>query len=39
MAEIRAELKPADPTRFADHVRATFAAFHAINRMLVREMR
>lgn len=39
VAEIRAELKPADPTRFADHVRGTFAAFHAINRMLVRETR
>lgn len=39
VAEIRDDLKPGDPTRFADHVRATFAAFHAINRMLVREMR
>jgi ubiquinone/menaquinone biosynthesis C-methylase UbiE len=39
VADIRAELKPADPARFADQVRATFGAFHAINRMLVREMR
>ncbi|MEQ8587784.1 MAG: methyltransferase [Thalassobaculaceae bacterium] len=39
VADIRAELKPADPDRFADQVRATFAAFHAINRMLVREVR
>jgi hypothetical protein len=39
VADIRAELKPGDPARFADQVRATFAAFHAINRMLVREMR
>ncbi|MCR9070617.1 MAG: class I SAM-dependent methyltransferase [Alphaproteobacteria bacterium] len=39
VADIRADLKPADPDRFAGQVRATFAAFHAINRMLVREVR
>ncbi|MDF1793898.1 MAG: class I SAM-dependent methyltransferase [Thalassobaculaceae bacterium] len=39
VADIRAALKPGDPARFAEHVRATFAAFHAINRMLVREIR
>lgn len=39
VAEIRAELKPGDPARFADQVRSTFSAFHAINRMLVREIK
>lgn len=39
VADIRAELKPGDAARFADHVRTTFTAFHAINRMLVREVR
>lgn len=39
VGEIRDALKPGDPARFAEHVRATFAAFHAINRMLVREIR
>lgn len=39
VADIRDALKPGDPARFADHVRATFAAFHAINRMLVRTVR
>lgn len=39
VADIRDDLKPADPHRFAGQVRATFAAFHAINRMLVREIR
>jgi hypothetical protein len=39
VADIRSELKPGDPARFADQVRATFYAFHAINRMLVRAKR
>lgn len=39
VAEIRDDLKPGDPARFAEHVRATFNAFHAINRMLVRDVR
>jgi len=37
VADIRNDLKPGDPARFADQVRATFNAFHAINRMLVRQ--
>lgn len=36
VAQIREALKPGDPARFAEHIRSTFAAFQAINRMLVR---
>ncbi len=36
VAEIRGDLKHGDAERFADQVRAVFAAFQGINRMLVR---